>query len=366
MGGDAEPTGTGGGDDSFLLHVAPDDAAIDPGFAERDDAGAGFRGTGSEKFVAFGEGAGGDAIGKREDGRGDVGYADLIEVTESGLQAEAADRIEGAGFVAAGIGAEGHVAGGVVGVGGGVGPAKFDRIDLVLAVALDVENAAAFGAGEPFVAIGGGGVDAAFTDVEGEGTEALDGIDEEEDIVTVADFADGFQVGAVTGEELNEGDGQKAGSFGGAVNFVQGSIGAEPGDFYAAGLETDPGVLVGGKLVVEGDDAVAGAPIESKGDGGDAFGGIFNNCNFAGVCVAHFGRFDAEGFVAGHPLVVVEGAKLFGIGGEPAHGFGGGAAERGDGGVIEVYQVFGYGKGGAVALPQVFAKHLETHRILYA
>ena len=188
--GDAEPPGAGGGEEAGVAEAGVGEAGILLRVADADDAGAcGGRPGGGHEFVTFSKGAGSDLVGSGGYGLGDVGDADFVEEFEGGAEAVAADGVEGAGFVAAGVGAKGEVALAVVGVGGGVGPAELDGLDLVLAVLLNVEDAAAFGAGEPFVTVGGEGVDAHGADVEGEGAEALDGVDEEEDLAAVANFA---------------------------------------------------------------------------------------------------------------------------------------------------------------------------------
>ena len=107
---------------------------------------------------------------------------------------------------------------------------------------------------------------------------------------------------------------------------------------------------------MEGDDLIAGAPIEAEGDGGDAFRGVFDDGDFAGGGVDHLGRGGAETVIAGHPLGIVEGAPNFGVGGEPAHGLGGPAAEGADGGVVQIDQILRHRKLFPVLLPD-----FETH-----
>lgn len=356
MRGDPEPSGAGGGDEAGVAEAGVGHAHVLLAAAQADDAGTGFGGTGGHEFVAFGGGPGGDFVGTGEDRCADAGDADLVEELEGGAKAVTADGVEGAGFVAAGVGAESHIAFAVIGMTGDVGPAELDGFDFVLAILLDVEDAAAFGAGEPFVAVGGEGVDLHGADVEGEDSEALDGIDEEEDAVAGADGAEGGEGGAVAGEELDEADGEEAGAASGGFDFFEGVGGFEPVDQDTFGGEFLPRVLVGGEFAAEGDDAVSGVPVETEGDGGDAFGGVFDDGDFAGGGVDHLGGGGAEAVIAGHPLAVVVGAPLFGVVGEPAHGVGRAAAERADGGVIEVDQLLSDREFVAVLLP-----NFETH-----
>ena len=65
-----------------------------------------------------------------------------------------------------------------------------------------------------------------------------------------------------------------------------------------------------------------GLPIEAHGEGGDAFGGIFDEGDLAGVGVDQAGGGGAEPVVDGEPLVVVEAAVMEAIVGEVLEGVG--------------------------------------------
>lgn len=345
MGGEAEPALAWGAEDALVAELGVGKAGVGAGFADADDAGGGGGGAVAEDFVAAFAGAVGEAVSDGEDGGGDLIDAGFEEEFEGSAETEGADDVEGAGFVASGVGAEGHVAGGVIGPGGDVGPAELDGFDLVLPVAGDEEDAGAFGAEEPFVAVGGEGVDVHGADVEGEGAEALDGVDEEEDAEAAADFADGGEVGAVAAEVLDEADGEEAGAAGGLFDLFEGIKARKPGNADAAGLlQFLPDVVVGGKFFVEGDDAVAGLPGEAEGDGGDAFAGIFDEGDFGGVGVGEAGGGGADAVAGGHPIGVVEGAVEAGVVGHEFHGIGCAAGEGGDGGVVEIDEIFGDGE----------------------
>jgi hypothetical protein len=198
-----------------------EDAAVDAFLSEADDARAGLRGALAEELVAFVLDTVGDAVTQGLHNGGDVFDADAVQILESGFQAEAADGVQCAWLIAAGVGTESQVAGPVVGVAGNVGPAEFDGFDLVLNGGLDVEYAAALGTREPLVTISGEGLDVGFADVDGKSAKALYRVDEEKDSAASADFANGFEVAAITGQELDEADGEQAGACGGAVDFLE-------------------------------------------------------------------------------------------------------------------------------------------------
>ena len=68
-------------------------------------------------------------------------------------------------------------------------PAEFDGLDIGDQVAVDEQNAEALGSEQPFMGGGGEGVDTGFLDVDGKGSEALDGVDDEQAIMAAADCA---------------------------------------------------------------------------------------------------------------------------------------------------------------------------------
>jgi hypothetical protein len=86
----------------------------------------------------------------------------------------------------------------------------------------------------------------------------------------------------------------------------------------------------------------------------------------------HAGGLGAQVVVAGHPLVVVEGAVEFRVSGQPAHGLGGGPAQGADGGMVHVHQVgrdgeIGTGGRGKCNISGGGLEVVgETHRYFYA
>ena len=66
-----------------------------------------------------------------------------------------------------------------------------------------------------------------------------------------------------------------------------------------------------------------------------------------------------------HPFRIVLAAEIKGVLREALHGFGGGAAQRRDGGVIQINQTFRDGELVAVLLPQrplIHSAHQTFHR----
>src|SRR5271154_5209430 len=106
---------------------------------------------------------------------------------------------------------------------------------------------------------------AGLPDVEWKGAEALNGIHEEDAAVLVANLTDGGQVGAIPAQKLHEADGQQAGAAAGFFDPVERVQVGKPFHAYAGALQDLPWEVVGGELLMEGDDLVAGPPIEAHG-----------------------------------------------------------------------------------------------------
>src|ERR1019366_6979840 len=89
-------------------------------------------------------------------------------------------------------------------------------------------------------------------------------------------FPHGWEISAESGKELNEADGEKASSTGCLVDYIKRIGGVEPGDRNSFRFKSSPGILIGRKLFLEGDDAVAGAPSEPHRNRGNPFGGVLD------------------------------------------------------------------------------------------
>jgi len=325
VGREADPALAGGGGDFVEFEVADEHFAFDSGMAKTNYAGTGGGRAFEHDFVALGTQAFVELSGALHNGGLDVFDACFEKEFERSALAEAADGVEGAAFIAAGVGAEGHIAGTVIGKVGGIGPAEFDGFDGVEAAVTDVKDAIAFRAEHPFVAVGGERVDVGGFDVDGEDAHALNGVDEEEAAVLVAELANGIEIDTVAAEIVDEADGEQAcAGYGGGDGF-EGVVNGEPGELDTAFFEEKPGIVVGGEFFLEGDDAVAGLPMEAEGDDGDAFGSVFDDGNFGGARVDEAGSGLAEAGLGIEPFVVMEGAELAGVVGKPAHGVGGAA-----------------------------------------
>jgi hypothetical protein len=163
-------------------------------------------------------------------------------------------------------------------------------------------------------------------------------------MVTTTDLTDCLNRSPVAGEEVHEADGQESGAASGFFDAVEGVVDGQPGDVDAFGFQTPPGVKVGGELFSETDHAVAGLPIETRGDGGDALRGVLHKGDFGGLGVDEAGGGSAKDGVDIEPFAVVETAVLEGIVGEVFHGIDADAREGGDGGMVEVDEVVPDGK----------------------
>ena len=156
-----------------------------------------------------------------------------------------------------------------------------------------------------------------------------------------ADFADAFEVHAIAAQVLDEAYGEHAGAFAGLVNAIEIVEDREPADFHAARFETLPRVEVRREFFVECDDDIAWLPCNARCHGRDAFGGVLHDGDLGVRGVDQTGGRAADAFVGLHPFRVVFAAIFESVLREALHGFGGGAAERRHGGVIQIHQPLG-------------------------
>ena len=82
--------------------------------------------------------------------------------------------------------------------------------------------AAAFGAQQPLVAIGRQGIDVAGPYIDRKSAQALDGIYQENAVVTMANLTDFLNRRPISAQKLDKADGQQAGAAAGLVNALQG------------------------------------------------------------------------------------------------------------------------------------------------
>lgn len=329
---------------------------IDTRFSEAENTGAGISITIQHQFAIEISEARFKALGQAQDSCSDVIDTEVVEKFHRGTKAEAAGDVECAGFVAASVGSQGHVAAGIVGPVLYSCPSEFDWKDLILNTVIYIKNTPAFRAEEPFVAVCGQSVDATSFNVYRKDTKALDCVDEVEDIVALADIANGLEVYAEATEVIHPTNGKESGSAASLFYFLEGVIEAKPADDTSLTFFQElPAVVVCGEFLTEGHDDIAGFPGKAHLNGGDAFACVFDHCDFAGVAADHTAELGANTFAGRHPVGVVEAAPVHGVVGVPAHGTGYGPGEWGDGGMVEVVQIGANGK--IVAIWAQFETH---------
>jgi hypothetical protein len=161
----------------------------------------------------------------------------------------------------------------------------------------------------------------------------------------VGDVADCLQIAAAAVREGDPAHGDEPRAIVAVVGqlvVVDAAVGGgDEASLHAAVGEVHPGVEVRRVFVGQGDDVVAGAPIEAFGDVVDAGGGVGDEGDFIRVGVD---------MVRGGLARFVEQAGPFGPGGVAfdqrllglqVHRGGGGGGDWRDGGVVEVGPLFG-------------------------
>src|ERR1700722_3259091 len=128
--------------DAGRIELLHDGSGFDTRLAEAYDARAGGGGTASEQLVSLVLDALRQQIAQFLDGRADRGNADIEQELDGRAQAITADGVERAALVAACVGAQGHVTGGVVAILRYVGPTEFRGPNGILKLLRDEQNTA--------------------------------------------------------------------------------------------------------------------------------------------------------------------------------------------------------------------------------
>ena len=79
------------------------------------------------------------------------------------------------------------------------------------------------------MAVGGKGINVGTLDVDGISAHALDGVDEEEAAMLVAEVAEGVEIDAIAAEIVDVADGEQARSGEGGGDGLQAVVNGEPG-----------------------------------------------------------------------------------------------------------------------------------------
>src|SRR5579872_3882123 len=112
--------------------------------------------------------------------------------------------------------------------------------------------------------------------MEREDTKTLNRIYHVNATITMTDLTNCLNRRPVSGQELDEADGEQAGSAGGCVDAVEGVADGEPRDGNALFFEPLPGKIVGREFFAEGYNAVAGTPVQADGDRSDPLRCVFH------------------------------------------------------------------------------------------
>src|SRR5262249_23082296 len=133
---------------------------------------------------------------------------------------------------------------------------------------------------QPLVPIGGEEVDRRPADVEGQDTEPLDGVDEEQDAALAAQVTESIEVVAEPAGELDEAEAEDARACvhrrANVVDIEPAVAAADAPGLDAAAGQVQPGIDVGGVFLFRDDDVIAGLPRVALGDDADAFAGVLD------------------------------------------------------------------------------------------
>ncbi len=217
-------------------------------------------------------------------------------------------------------------------------------MDLVQHALGNVESAQSFHAQHPFVPVSGEAVDVVGLHIHRQHAQRLDRVDAEQDIFFFAELSDAVEVVAEPGIGFDRGDRQHPRP---AVH-LRGDLFErdasahrfDPAHFDAEAFQVHPRIHVGGELDVGDDHVVAGFPVDSVGDDGDAFRRVFDEGDFFRFGIDEPGEPGTHHIRLLHPVQVIPGAVragIFGKGGDRlAHPF----RQRRHPGVIPVNPVF--------------------------
>lgn len=196
--------------------------AVDGG-GETDDAGPllGFAGT--DDLIPLFFQAGNEDVGEEFKPLADWIDAGRLEEFEGGFEGEEAGDVIAAAFETTGVGAEGVVVVAVILGVDDVHPADHEGPGVLEEFAAAIEDAGAFGAQEPFVAVGGEIVDLHGFDVNWNYSQGLDAVDTEADFSLGAELSDAEEIMALAAGEFDVGKGNEAGARvgGGFQDFLE-------------------------------------------------------------------------------------------------------------------------------------------------
>ena len=207
-------------------------------------------------------------------------------------------------------------------------------------VAAAIEHAEAFRAEQPFVPIGHGEGAVAGLDVEGLGTELLDGVHAQQYTFAATACAQAQQVQAQAAGVLHGADRQQprarpAGGEQGGLRVTATQVDLHHLD--TAWLQGLPDDAVGGKLLVADHHLVASSPIQSERDEGEGFRSVFDQCNIRGArCVQQALEALTQAPLHLQPGRIITGTAAAVLFGEAADGLAGALRPGRHGGVIEV------------------------------
>ena len=235
----ADPALARRGGDHLALQIGDDHAAIDRRMAEADNARARNGSALDQSLVPAVPDSFVKAVGEGIDGGCGIFDAYFKKQFDGRAMAEAANGVERAALESARIRAKRHVARGVIGILGSVGPTELDRFDGIEHLLADKENAVAFRPEHPLMAVGRESVDRGGLDVDGKNAHPLNRVHKKEAIVAAAkERPISVRLDAVAAQVVDEADAEEARARDGFRYFVQRVVNREPGDLDLARRQT--------------------------------------------------------------------------------------------------------------------------------
>ena len=203
----------------------------------------------------------------------------------------------------------------------------------------DVEPTQTFDAEQPFVTVGGEKIDAVLFHVHWEHTQALDGVDTEQDALSLAESTEAVQIVAETAGVFHRADGKNPRSFiHRRFDVLKQHAPLSRRDetrFNAVPLEVEPGIDVGRKFDVRHDHVVPRLPVQPVGDEEMPSEVFLTNATSLDSALISRAKRVSYGFDVLHPARIVRSTLEAGVGRERFDGFVHAQRKRCNTGVIE-------------------------------
>src|SRR5947209_4031362 len=138
-------------------------------------------------------------------------------------------------------------------------------------------------------------------------------------MVTSANLTYRWNGSPISAQELHEADREEPSALAGAIDSIQRILHRKPSNAYAFLFQPLPWKEVGRKFLAERHHPIAGLPVQSHGDGGDALGRIFHQRDLGRLGVDQAGGGEADPVVGFEPVFIVDTAVIQTVVRQPLH-----------------------------------------------